>query len=64
MAKIFTSGHSKGGFDRTPRTPPGYGYGVNSAEGPTFGVSFVSITAVATHKLITYTVKLTANLRV
>ncbi len=27
VAKIFTSGHSKGGFDRTPRTPPGYGYG-------------------------------------
>ncbi len=26
VAKIFTSGHSKGGFDRTPRTPPGYGY--------------------------------------
>ncbi len=21
VAKIFTSGHSKGGFDRTPRTP-------------------------------------------
>ncbi len=26
VAKIFTSGHSKGGFDRTHRTPPGYGY--------------------------------------
>ncbi len=26
VAKIFASGHSKGGFDRTPRTPPGYGY--------------------------------------
>lgn len=26
VAKIFTSGHSKGGFDRTPRTPSGYGY--------------------------------------
>ncbi len=23
VAKIFASGHSKGGFDRTPRTPPG-----------------------------------------
>ncbi len=21
VAKIFTSGHSKGGFDRTPQTP-------------------------------------------
>ena len=29
VATIFTSGHSKGGgFDRTPRTPPSYGYGV------------------------------------
>ncbi len=26
VAKIFTSGHSKVGFDQTPRTPPGYGY--------------------------------------
>ncbi len=29
VAKIFTSGHSKGGFDRTPQTPPGYGYAVH-----------------------------------
>ncbi len=28
VVKMFTSGHSKGGFDRTPRTPPGYGYAV------------------------------------
>ncbi len=28
VAKIFASGDSKGGFDRTPRTPPGYGYDI------------------------------------
>ncbi len=31
VAKIFTSGHSKVGFDRTPGTPPGYGYVRGSA---------------------------------
>ncbi len=34
MAKIFTSGHSKVGFDRTPRTPPGYGYASYSSSKP------------------------------
>ncbi len=28
VAKIFASGHSKEGFDRTPRTNPGYGYDI------------------------------------
>ena len=28
VAKIFTSGHSKGGFNRTPQTPLGYGYAI------------------------------------